>query len=160
MFTTQAKFFFWMNGGLKSVKSRGWTDGHIWQRCSPSPVPCHSLSPYMESFFTHVFQCKIELKVDLFTLILDLRTPYLQKDRNTEWQIDSQKERKTKQQKDGKRKRVNDNKKKFRIDWEEYDSGFPLVINICHQYWLSFELVTSIAHSPSMGRISKSSNLR
>ena len=56
---------------------------------------------------SHVFQCKIELKVNLFTLILDLRTPYLQNDRNTQTQKDSMIELQKYKKTDIKRERRN-----------------------------------------------------
>ena len=89
-----------------------------------------------------VSQCKIEFKF-FNSSFLDLRTPYLQNDRNTETQKDSmtewQKDRKTdKITNRWKDKKSEWQQEKFKIDWEEYDAGLPLV-NICHQYLLSFE---------------------
>ena len=66
----------------------------------------HNHLKYPKSFVTDVSQCKIEFKF-FNSSFLDLRTPYLQNDRNPETQKDSmtegQKDRKT----DKKRERRN-----------------------------------------------------
>ena len=56
-------------------------------------------SKYPKSFVTDVSQCKIEFKF-FNSSFLDLRTPYLQNDRNQETQKDSMTERQTKREKD------------------------------------------------------------
>ena len=66
----------------------------------------HNHLKYPKSFVTDVSQCKIEFKFSN-TLFLDLRTPYLQNDRNTQTQKDSMIELQKYKKTDIKRERRN-----------------------------------------------------
>ena len=66
----------------------------------------HNHLKYPKSFVTDVSQCKIEFKFVNFSF-LDLRTPYLQNDRNTQTQKDSMIELQKYKKTDIKRERRN-----------------------------------------------------